>query len=437
MDGLEYQLNDPEDMPKNNNKCSNITKIIRRILICIIVLLILFLIIMIFIAKNMLEKRDELKEKLDIANSTKEKDKDNLHWEIYGKKISNISYADNNGKILNSFKKSGENYKEKLGEINNGLDYDKNDRNIYDLYIPYYALERKLKYNRIILNIHGGCWAGGSKEVYDKECKEYLKSGFICATMSYTLLIGYNNSNIFRILDEIISVVKNIKNYLKNEGFNENKLELVLSGGSAGAHLSLYYAYTIKNSTIPVKFVMNGMGPVTLDFNHWLKVKNIDEPLENIDPYSIQKAYDEGKLEIIKRDINNISPIFLAVIMNLFIGGKLGDDLGDIIKDKENLEINTESEKYIKMLEKAQFGFPYLYVDKDSPPTICFYGGKDIDVGIAQYSLLKKKFDENNNNNIKLIYSKYSSHEYIDYETEDGKNKQRDCKICNLYACFG
>ena len=168
------------------------------------------------------------------------------------------------------------------------------------------------------------------------------------------------------------------------------------------------------------------MGPVTLDFNHWLKVKNIDEPLENIDPYSIQKAYDEGKLEIIKRDINNISPIFLAIIMNLFVGGKLGDDLGDIIKDKEKLEINTESENYKKMLEKAEFAFPYLYVDKDSPPTICFYGGKDIDVGIAQYSLLKKKFDENNNNNIKLIYSKYSSHEYIDYETEDGKNKQRD-----------
>ena len=41
------------------------------------------------------------------------------------KNISNISYAKNDI-IENSFKKGGANYKESMGEINNGKDYQKN-----------------------------------------------------------------------------------------------------------------------------------------------------------------------------------------------------------------------------------------------------------------------------------------------------------------------
>ena len=58
--------------------------------------------------------------------------------------------------------------------------------------------------------------------------------------MNYTLLVKkYNEYNIFRILDEITSCIDNIKTELKNEGFDENKLELALGGASSGAHLSL------------------------------------------------------------------------------------------------------------------------------------------------------------------------------------------------------
>ena len=107
--------------------------------------------------------------------------------------------------------------------------------------------------------------------------------------------------------------------------------------------------------------------------------------------------------------------------MKIFLGGKLTDDLGDIIKDLNEREINTESENYKNMLNKAQIAFPVNHIDKNTVPTLCFYGGKDIDVGIGQYAYLKTKFNEKNNNNIILVYSKYSSHEFIDNESEEGK----------------
>ena len=73
-------------------------------------------------------------------------------------------------------------------------------------------------------------------------------------------------------------------------------------------------------------------------------------------------------------------------------------------------EVKTDSEIYKAKLEKAKFAFPINHVKNDTIPTLCIYSGKDADVGIGHYSLLKSYFDKNNNKNIELIYSKYSSH---------------------------
>ena len=75
--------------------------------------------------------------------------------DLYGEKYINLPYYKDD-KIKNSFKKDGINYNKEIGEINEGKDYDKNNRSYYDLFIPYSALKRKNKYNNIILFIHGG-----------------------------------------------------------------------------------------------------------------------------------------------------------------------------------------------------------------------------------------------------------------------------------------
>ena len=148
---------------------------------------------------------------------------------LYGDKITNMPYYNTNNKIINSFKKEGINYIKEIGEINEGKDYEKNNRNYYDLFLPYTALKRKDKYNGIFLFIHGGGWQGLKKE-YISHCSiRYAKYGYITAQMNHTLLSKNNKqSSIFKILDEITSYLENIKFQLKKIGFDENKLELAM-----------------------------------------------------------------------------------------------------------------------------------------------------------------------------------------------------------------
>ena len=105
-------------------------------------------------------------------------------------------------------------------------------------------MKNKQNYNTIYLDIHGGGWVGGKKGDIIGACKGDFVKDFIVATMSYTLLDGSYKDyeyNIFRIIDEITAVLKTLKKFLSNLGFDENKLEIIIKGGSAGAHLSLLY----------------------------------------------------------------------------------------------------------------------------------------------------------------------------------------------------
>ena len=208
----------------------------------------------------------------------------------------NISTSENK-KIINSFKEGGENYNETLGNINNGSDYSETDRDNFDICIPKDVNKRKDDYNSIYLFIHGGGWVEGDKANVSESCDKYGSKGIICTSMSYTLLNGkYKEYNVFRILDEITATIKGIKKFLGEKGFDKNKLELFISGGSAGAHLALLYSYAIKNSPIPIKFIINVSGPVTLEHGHWLTTRNITDSLESIDPESINEAKIEGRL---------------------------------------------------------------------------------------------------------------------------------------------
>ena len=72
---------------------------------------------------------------------------------LFGDKIEDISYV-NNGKIENTYKLNGINYNAEIGNINEGKDYDANKFNIYNLYIPKLALNKKDNNNGIFLFFH-------------------------------------------------------------------------------------------------------------------------------------------------------------------------------------------------------------------------------------------------------------------------------------------
>ena len=144
----------------------------------------------------------------------------------------------------------------------------------------------------------------------------------------------YKDSSIFKILDEITSCINNIKYQLKNEGFDENKLEMAIGGISSGSHLASLYAYSIKKTPIQIKFIINFVGPLSLEPEYWYKIKD-DNALENIEPKDIENSI------------------------------------------KENKKIKTNNEKYKEMLKFPKNTFPINFINSTTVPTLCEYGGKD------------------------------------------------------------
>ena len=192
-----------------------------------------------------------------------------MEWFIWRKNIQYILCKKWQNKKY--FQKNSINYNEIIGEINKGKDYIKNDRNYYNLFIPYSSIKRKDQYNGIILFIHGGAWIIGEKENIEYLCIRYVKCGYITAEMSHTLLLEkYKECSIFRILDEVTSCIESIIENLIVKGFDESKLELAIGGYSSGAHITLLYGYSMKNIPLPLKFLINFVGK-----SHWRKKVNM------------------------------------------------------------------------------------------------------------------------------------------------------------------
>ena len=107
--------------------------------------------------------------------------------ELYGTKLSDIPYFKND-LIINTYKANGDNYNEEIGNVNGGEDYQKNERNYYDLYIPYSSYKKKDKFNGIMLFIHGGAWAHGGKNRIEYMAIRYAKFGYITSSMNQSYL---------------------------------------------------------------------------------------------------------------------------------------------------------------------------------------------------------------------------------------------------------
>ena len=336
-------------------------------------------------------------------------------FSFFGTKYPNISY-DVNGKIENSFKLTGENYNPEIGNINNGEDYESNELNVYDLYIPRYAEQRKNETNGVMLWIHGGYWIGGDMSMTSPLCELYSQLGYISANVNYTILIDkYKNFNIFRILDEITASIKAIKKELIRRGFIEDKLLLGIGGVSAGGHLSLLYSHLIKNiSIIPIKFVINFVGPIGLHEEYFYKLKSHNDSLPYIDDISIlEQAKKEGKI------IKVFPESQLLTFMNAFWGNRYTQEELESMLD-ENGKIKYEDEKYIKMYNVTKYGFITEIEDKHKLPTICTYGGIDDEIGISTYAYLKQKIGKERH--VDYLYSRYEGHILFLPFTDDGKD---------------
>ena len=417
---MDYNLetDDLEDKLQNDNKqWPKISKILLLISLCISLILVIVIIIVIVYYNDKLSENSSNDNQSKKGDSTQPQILDLFIF--FGQKYSNLSYFVDD-KIPNTFKQDGENFYSDMGPINNGQDYEKNERNIYDLYIPQYALDRKTETNGIILWIHGGAWVSGTKDDMDIFCKLYSQQGYISASVGYTLLGSkYKDFNIFKILDEITACIKAIKNKLIELGFQGDKLKMVIGGYSAGAHLALLYSFLIKNfDIIPIEFVINFVGPIGLHKEYFYKLKSENETLPSIEDVSeIEKAINEGKIEPMFEEKKGLE------MMNLFLGNKLSNKQIEAMLD-EKRNIKEDDENYKKLFKVAKYSFITEIEDNHQIPTICIYGGTDDTIGVTQYAYLNQK--AGNTRHLDFIYSRNEGHDLIKPKTPDGVAKLWD-----------
>lgn len=124
------------------------------------------------------------------------------------------------------------------------ISYGNHERNKVDIFIP----ENLKSDSGLILFIHGGGWHEGDKSIHYSDSEYFCNLGYVCATMNYRYVA--DDICVFNELDDITSALNTVKQKCSEHGITVDKL--ILSGGSAGGHLSLLYAYIRKDES-PVK----------------------------------------------------------------------------------------------------------------------------------------------------------------------------------------
>ena len=144
------------------------------------------------------------------------------------------------------------------------MSYGTHERQVVDLCVPDGASGDL----GLVLFIHGGAWIAGDKESYDSGMN-YGASELGIATASVNYRYISNDIDILDILDDIGAALAKIRQKGAEVGVNINRV--LLTGDSAGGHLSLLYAYARKNTApvTPVAVISNS-GPTDLyDDNYY------------------------------------------------------------------------------------------------------------------------------------------------------------------------
>lgn len=151
------------------------------------------------------------------------------------------------------------------------LSYGEHERHTLDLIIPKHTEETGL-----ILYIHGGAWIGGDKDGYRSTLTRMAeKHGVACAAINYRYICSDIDLN--DLMDDIDAAMVCIKETGKKHGTDINRS--ILTGGSAGGHLSLLYSYSrVENSAIPPVAVMSDCGPTDLSDDYYYYNEDLGKP---------------------------------------------------------------------------------------------------------------------------------------------------------------
>ena len=184
------------------------------------------------------------------------------------------------------------------------LQYGTHERNVLDLYLP-----ENTKETGLVLFIHGGAWVSGDKSAFSVHAKKACeKLNVAAATINYRYLSP--EITMEDILSDIDAAVSKIKVVGKENGINIRKM--LLSGHSAGGHLSMLYAYKMaETAEIKPAAVANYSGPTNMaDENYFINNDLGNDTVLTLLTYATGKQITAENIWDSLSDIEKISPVY-------------------------------------------------------------------------------------------------------------------------------
>jgi len=189
---------------------------------------------------------------------------------------------------------------------------------IYRLLDVYYPEGAKGKLP-VIIDIHGGAWFYGTKDINRIYAQKIAREGFAVVNMSYRLL--FNGGNIHTMVEDVFGVFNWIKQNEDNYPFDLKNV--FLTGDSAGAHIACLALSVMAdeelqktfNVTVPFEINAAGLTCGVYDIEFFMKKMNLS-PIRAMMKGFFGKDYKKSpllKIGTIKNNkVENFPPIHLS-----------------------------------------------------------------------------------------------------------------------------
>ena len=220
----------------------------------------------------------------------------------------------------------------------NDYSYGEHERQVLDLYIP----KETPHDSGLILFIHGGGWIAGSKNDYSEAMKNWNEKGYICASVSYHYVSDAVHMDV--LMNDITAALSAVKELAGEKGYSIDKC--LLTGGSAGGHLSLLYAYKEgRNAPIRPAAVVSYCGPADLRNSRYIFGNRLGDEnfMSSLMSWVCGESVDPGALEKTEDALFEYSPLKYAVsaVPTVFAHG----EIDSVVPFEDTVVLSEELEK--------------------------------------------------------------------------------------------
>lgn len=187
------------------------------------------------------------------------------------------------------------------------LAYGGHERQYLDIYIP----KNKTGKVGVYFAIHGGGWMAGDKSGYKNELIAWCEQGYIAVAINYRYASIKDGVACADILDDITLAMWKVKEISKENGLDAHKA--LLTGGSAGGHLSMQYAYQ-KADIAPIQpaVVWSLAGPTNLLDERYYGANPLKEDVVKMFKNLCGYEFDDNSFQTATPLLKQSSPIIYA-----------------------------------------------------------------------------------------------------------------------------